>query len=238
MKAFLNGIQLQWKLDIRNRNILLTYYVVPLLFFAFMSGIFSSINPAAKDTLVQTMVVFGATMGAFLGTPAPLVDLFHSDIKKAYQVGRIPLWTGILNNFISAFLHLFLMSVVIIFISPIAFGATPPQAIFPFLIGLVFFLISSISIGTVLGLAVKNASRLTMISQIFFLPSVMLAGIMFPIDLLPSTLAKIGKLLPAYWGFTAMQSATIDFWQIFPMLCIILIMTIISFWLYQKQKTN
>ncbi len=238
MKAFLNGIQLQWKLDIRNRSILLTYYVVPLLFFAFMSGIFSSINPTAKDTLVQTMVVFGATMGAFLGTPSPLVDLFNSDIKKAYQVGRIPLWTGILNNFISAFLHLFLMSLVIILISPLAFGATPPQAIFPFLIGLIFFLISSIYIGTVLGLAVKNASRLTMISQIFFLPSVMLAGIMFPIDLLPPVLGKIGQLLPAYWGFTAMQSTTIDFLQLFPMLCIILIMVVISIWLYQKQKTN
>jgi hypothetical protein len=40
MSAFLYGVVLQWKLDFRNKGVLLTYYVVPLVFFAFMGGIF------------------------------------------------------------------------------------------------------------------------------------------------------------------------------------------------------
>ncbi|WP_230203599.1 hypothetical protein [Bacillus massiliigorillae] len=106
MRAFLYGVSLQWKLDLRNKGVLLTYYVVPLVFFFFMGGVFTSIDPLAKETLIQSMTIFGVTMGAFLGSPTPLIELFGSEIKKAYKVGGIPLWTAIVNNFISAFIHL------------------------------------------------------------------------------------------------------------------------------------
>ena len=51
MKALLYGIALQWKLDIRSKTLLITCYMVPLLFFAIMGGIFTSIMPESKDTL-------------------------------------------------------------------------------------------------------------------------------------------------------------------------------------------
>ena len=38
MGAFLYGTALQWRLDIRSRTLLITCYVVPLLFFAGIFG--------------------------------------------------------------------------------------------------------------------------------------------------------------------------------------------------------
>lgn len=64
MKAFLYGVSLQWKMDIRSKTLLITCYIVPLLFFAVMGGIFTSVMPDSKDTLIQSMTVFGVTMGA------------------------------------------------------------------------------------------------------------------------------------------------------------------------------
>ena len=43
MGAFLYGKSLQWKLDIRSKTLLITCYIVPLLFFAVMGGIFTSL---------------------------------------------------------------------------------------------------------------------------------------------------------------------------------------------------
>lgn len=57
MGAFLYGTALQWRLDIRSRTLLITCYVVPLLFFAMMGGIFTSVNPSARETLVPSMTV-------------------------------------------------------------------------------------------------------------------------------------------------------------------------------------
>jgi ABC-2 type transport system permease protein len=206
MKAFFYGVFIQWKLDLRNKGILITYYLVPLVFFGFIGMIFTSINPEAKDTLIQTMTIFAFTMGAFLGTPIPLVELYSSDIKKAYKVGGIPLWSGVFNNFISAFIHLFITGVIIYVTAPIAFDAKTPENPILYFLSMALFLVVHISIGTVLGLYIKSSSKLTMYSQFLFLPSLMLSGIMFPTDLLPKALKAAGNIFPATWGLKLMTS--------------------------------
>lgn len=81
MGAFLYGVFLQWKLDIRSKTLLITCYIVPLLFFAIMGGIFTSVMPESRYTLIQSMTVFGVTMGALIGLPPSLVEIYGSDIK-------------------------------------------------------------------------------------------------------------------------------------------------------------
>ncbi len=90
MGAFLYGTALQWRLDIRSRTLLITCYVVPLLFFAMMGGIFTSVNPSARETLVPSMTVMGVSMGALIGLPPSLVEIFsslHSSVGHYVPVG-------------------------------------------------------------------------------------------------------------------------------------------------------
>ncbi len=236
MSAFLYGITLQWKLDIRNKGVLLTYYIVPLVFFAFMGGIFTSINPVARDTLIQSMTVFGVTMGAILGAPTPLVELYGSEIKKAYKVGGIPLWAASINNFISAFIHLFIMSLVIFFISPLAFGAKTPINLIHYFLSLTIFIMASLMVGTILGLYIKSLSKLTMISQFIFLPSIMLSGIMFPVSMLPKVLEDIGKVFPATWGFKLMTSRGFSVKLLIPLVTIMFISICINVYKLSKIR--
>lgn len=230
MGAFLYGVILQWKIDIRNKGILLTYYVVPLVFFAFMGGIFTSIDPTAKNTLIQSMTVFGVTMGAILGAPIQLVELYASETKKAYKVGGIPLWVVAINNFISAFIHLFIMSIIIFFVAPIAFEAILPLRMVHYIISLAIFIIVSLIVGTLLGLFVKNTSKLTMVSQFIFLPSIMLSGIMFPITMLPKALEIVGRILPATWGYKLMINDVLDIKLLIPQFIILIICLCLSWY--------
>jgi len=238
MSAFLYGVLVQWKLDYRNKGILLTYYVVPLVFFAFMGGIFTSINPLAKETLIQSMMIFGVTMGAFLGTPIPLMEVLTSDIKKAYRVGGIPLWTVAVNNVISAFVHLSLMSGVILVIAPLIYKAKIPTNLAVYLLAQSIFILSSIAIGTLLGLFAKSATKLTMVAQLFFLPSVMVGGIMFPSSMLPSFLQTVGMIFPATWGFKATVSPIFDFGLVWPMLLVIVGCGIVAVMKIAKLKSE
>lgn len=59
---------------------------------------------------------------------------------------------------------------------------------------LAVYIAVSLSIGSILGLAVKNQAKLSMVSQLVFLPSLMLSGIMFPSNLLPETFEAAGKV--------------------------------------------
>ncbi len=221
MSAFFYGVFLQWRLDIRSKALLITCYVVPLLFFAVMGGIFTAVNPAAKDTLTQSMTVMGVSMGALIGLPPSLVEVYQSDIKKMYQANGVPLYLGLASMFLSAFVHLLLMSGIIYIAAPLAFGAAAPAQPLRYFAALALFIAASLGIGSALGLAVKKQAKLTMISQLFFLPSIMLAGIMCPADLLPRAFAAAGKLLPAAWGYLAMADGGLRPGNLWPLAAVL-----------------
>lgn len=201
MSAFFYGVALQWKLDIRSRSLLITCYLVPLLFFAIMGGIFTSLDPGAKATLIPAMTVMGVSMGALIGLPPSLLETYGSDIKKVYKANGVPLWLGLVTMFLSAFLHLMLMSTIICVTAPLAFDAALPENLPLHFAALAVFLAASLSVGCILGLTVKSQAKLTMVSQLFFFPSIMLSGIMFPANLLPEFFISLGKLFPAAWGY-------------------------------------
>ena len=52
MKTILYGVSVQFKMDLRSNTLLVTCYAVPLLFFLIMGGIFTSLMPEAKQTLI------------------------------------------------------------------------------------------------------------------------------------------------------------------------------------------
>ena len=212
MSAFFYGLALQWRLDIRSKSLLITCYVVPLLFFAIMGGIFTSINPEAKATLIQSMTVMGVTMGALIGLPPSLAEVYGSDIKKMYRANGVPLYLGLVSMAISAFLHLSMMSVIICVAAPFAFDAALPASLPQYACSLAVLIAVSLSIGSVLGLAVRNQAKLTMISQLFFLPSIMLSGI-----LLPQFFEMLGKLFPATWGYALMVGEGFSFATLWPL---------------------
>lgn len=204
MSGFFYSVALQWKLDIRSKSLLVTCYVVPLLFFLLMGGIFTSVMPEMKQTLIQSMIVMSVSMGAFIGLPPSLIETYGSEIKKVYKANGAPAASGLVTMFLSAFIHLTLMSVVILALSPLLFGAVLPDCLPHFFSALAFYIAASLCVGSILGLAVKNQGKLTMIAQLVFLPSIMLSGILFPADLLPDVLKHTGRVLPAFQGFQLM----------------------------------
>ena len=223
MGAFLYGTSLQWKLDIRSKTLFITCYIVPLLFFAIMGGIFTSIMPEARYTLIQSMTVFGVTMGALIGLPPSLVEIYSSDIKKVYKANGVPLYLGLVLTNISAYIHLFIMSIILYIAAPLAFNAKIPEAPALYFASLAVFIAVSLGVASIIGLAVKDQAKTSMVSIIIFLPSVMLSGIMFPIKMLPETFEMAGKLFPASWGYKAMAEGAFQFENLLPLIAILIL---------------
>ena len=223
MSAFLYGVSLQWKLDIRSKTLLVTCYIVPLLFFAIMGGIFTSVMPEARYTLIQSMTVFGVTMGALIGLPPSLVEIYSSDIKKVYKANGVPLYLGLALTNISAYIHLFLMSIILYIAAPLVFDAEIPENPGMYFISLAIFIAVSLSIASIIGLAVKDQAKTSMVSIIIFLPSIMLSGIMFPIDLLPKAFEMVGKIFPASWGYKVMADSTFQLENLLPLIVILIL---------------
>lgn len=223
MGAFLYGIYLQWKLDIRSKTLLITCYIVPLLFFAIMGGIFTLLCLEARYTLIQSMTVFGVTMGALIGLPPSLVEIYSSDIKKVYKANGVPLYLGLVLTNISAYIHLFIMSIILYIAAPLAFNAEIPENPVLYFASLAIFIAVSLSIASIIGLAVKDQAKTSMVSIIIFLPSIMLSGIMFPIELLPKAFEIVGKIFPASWGYRVMTDSTFQLENLLPLVAILIL---------------
>lgn len=238
MNGFLYSLTLQWKLDIRSKSLLVTYYIVPLIFFLLMGGIFTSVMPEMGSTLIQSMIVMSISMGAFLGLPPSLIETYGSDIKKIYKANGVPIHLGLVTMVFSAFLHLMITSMVILLLAPILFKANLPSQFPLFFLTLAIYIFVSLSIGSILGLTVNNQAKLTMIAQLIFLPSIMLSGIMFPITLLPDFLQAIGRLFPASWGYRLMLENGFSLENLWYLILVSCIAIISSFFLLNKQKSN
>ena len=238
MTGFLYSLTLQWKLDIRSKSLLVTYYIVPLIFFLLMGGIFTSVMPEMGSTLIQSMIVMSVSMGAFLGLPPSLIETYGSDIKKIYKANGVPIHLGLVTIVLSAFLHLMITCMVILLLAPILFKANLPSQFPLFFLALAIYIFVSLSIGSILGLTVNNQAKLTMIAQLVFLPSIMLSGIMFPISLLPDFLQILGRVFPAYWGYRLMLENDFsleNLWYLILVSCIAVMTCIL---LLNKQKSE
>jgi len=238
MNCFLYSLVLQWKLDIRSKSLLVTFYIVPLIFFLIMGGIFTSVMPEMGSTLIQSMLVMSVSMGAFLGLPPSLVEIYGSDIKKIYNANGVPIYLGLVTILLSAFVHLMMTCIVILLLAPILFKASLPTQLPIFLLSLTIYIIVSLSIGCILGLTLKNQAKLTMLAQLVFLPSIMLSGIMFPISLLPDFLQVIGHVFPAYWGYRLMLENGFSIENLWYMIFIFCIAVMIGILLLNKQKSE
>ena len=227
MKAFLYGVKLQFKMDIRSKTMLITCYLVPLVFFFFMSGIFTSIDPTAVKTLIPAMSVFVITMSALIGVPPSLGEVYGSEIKKMYKANGVPLSLGVITQFISSFIHTLIVCLIVFAVAPIAFKAELPKNLPLYFCSLIVLLSVTLAIGCIIGLLIKVQAKQTMLEMIIFLPSIMLSGIMFSATLLPDFMQYMAYIFPATIGFQAMSK--FEIWHlpmlvtIFTVLCIVII---------------
>ena len=236
MKALFYGITLQFKMDIRSKSLLITCYLVPLLFFAIMGEIFTSITPESKNTLIQSMTIMGVSMGTLIGLPPSIIEIYGTKIKKMYYANNVPIYFGLVSLTISTLIHLIIMSIIITIVAPIVFDAKVPSNLLLYFGSLILFVITSLSIACILGLLVKNQAKLTMFSQLVFLPSIMLSGIMFPTDLLPEFLSNLGKLFPASWTYPLLIQNKFNLNDFFPLLIILIFMIIGCYLLLKKHS--
>lgn len=227
MKAFLYGVGLQFKMDIRSKTMLITCYLVPLVFFFFMSGIFTSVDPSAVNTLIPSMSIFVITMSALIGLPPSLGEVYSGEVKKVYKANGVPLSLGVITQFISSFIHTLIVCLIVFAVAPFVFKAELPANLPLYFCSLVVLLCVTLAIGCVIGLAVKTQAKQTMVAMIIFLPSVMLSGIMFPATMLPNFMQYLAYIFPATIGFQAMTDFQI--WQLPTLLGILMILVIIIF---------
>jgi ABC-2 type transport system permease protein len=203
MRAFLNHFTFEFRTGIRNKTLLLMNYLFPLGFFLMMGFIMAEINPPFRQDIIPAMVVFGILAATLLGIPDPLVNARENGIFRSYKINGIPSLSILVIPALTTILHLTIVSIIITITAPMLFQAPLPVNWINFI--LIFFALTFACAGiSVLIGVVSPSSRMTVLwSQLIFVPSMLLGGLMLPYSMLPDIAGKFAQLLPATHAMNA-----------------------------------
>ena len=200
MKAFMTHLAIQFRGDLRDKGILMVYYLVPLVFYVVMGSIMKLPQMNISEHLIISITIFALSMPAFLGLPQTLVKAREDGILQAFRVAGIPSWSLPLSAIAISLLHIMIVACVILLTAPVIFSVSLPSNIAFHLLCIALIALASEALGILLACFVKKQSTLTLAGQCLFMPTIMLTGIMFPANILPKPMQMIGLVLPASQG--------------------------------------
>ncbi|HSM72632.1 MAG TPA: ABC transporter permease [Anaerolineales bacterium] len=206
MNAFLHHFSFEFRTGIRNKQLLLMNYLFPLGFYLMMGLIMPGINPPFLDNLIPAMVVFAILAATLLGIPDPLVNARENGIFRSYKINGIPSLSILIIPALTTTLHLVIVVALITFTAPLFFHAPLPIDWFAYILVFLTMTFACTGLSVLIGV-VSPSSRMTVLwSQVIFLPSMMLGGLMVPFSLLPATAGRFAQLLPATLAMNALDS--------------------------------
>jgi len=203
MNAFANHFTFEFRTGIRNKQLLLMNYLFPLGFYLMMGFVMPVINPLFLETMIPAMVVFAILAATLLGLPDPLVSAREAGIFRSYKINGVPSTSILTIPALTTTLHLVIVAIIITASAPLLFDAPLPVNWISY--GLTFFALAFACAGiSVLIGVISPSTRMTVLwSQLFFIPSMLLAGLMLPYSMLPVVAGKIAQILPATHAMNA-----------------------------------
>jgi ABC-2 type transport system permease protein len=220
MTAFITHFAFEFKTGLRNPTAMLMNYLFPLGFYAMMGLIMTQINPGFKNTLVPAMVVFAIMASNLLGLPNPLVDSREAGIYRSFKINGVPALSILSIPAMSTIFHALIVSVIITLTAPI-FDSSMPQNWLAFALITLLAAATFGTIGMLIGVIATSGRSVVLYTQLIFLPSMLLGGMMLPIEILPAAFQPIAAIFPttqamqAYLGLAYGQPTLLN-----PMVCV------------------
>lgn len=205
MTAFVNHFSFEFRTGIRNKQMLLMNYLFPLGFFLMMGLIMTGINPLFLDTMTPAMVIFAILVATLLGIPDPLVNARENGIFRSYKINGIPALSILTIPALTTMLHLAIVAAIITVTGPLLFDAPAPENWLNYILVFIATALCMAGVSVLIGVVSPNSRVTVLYSQLIFIPSILLAGLMFPFSMLPDAAGMVARLLPATQAMNAFK---------------------------------
>jgi len=196
MTAFANHFAFEFKTGLRNSNLLLMNYLFPLGFYAAMGVVMTQINPLFTATMTPAMVVFATMASTILGLPGPLVESREAGIYRSYKINGVPAASILAIPVLTTIFHTLIVCVIISLTATPFFKGVAPANWGAFALITLLTAITCGAIGALIGVISNNSRATVLWSQLIFLPSMLLGGLMMPLDMLPQSVRPVSAFLP------------------------------------------
>jgi ABC-2 type transport system permease protein len=205
MNAFTAHFAFEFRAGVRNKMLLFLNYLFPPGLFLMLGFILTGLNPFFREVIIPGMVVISVMAAYLLGTPEPLVAAREAGIFRSYKINGVPPAPILVIPSITTGLHTLIVTTVITAAAPLLFEAPLPVNWWGFVLSLAAFMVATAGMAVVIGVVSANSRVVILWSQLVFIPSMLLGGIMIPYGELTPGVAAASRLLPATQAMNAFR---------------------------------
>lgn len=204
MTAFTNHLSFEFKTGMRSPTHLLMNYLFPLGFYAVMGLVMTQINPPFQETLIPALILVTIMAACILGLPTPIVEARAKGIYRSYKINGVPALSVLAIPALTTMFHALIACTVIALSAGSLFGGVEPERWGVFAALVLLSAANLGALGMLIGVAAASARGVMLWSQLIFLPSMLLGGLMLPLEILPASMQRYTALLPTTHAMQAM----------------------------------
>lgn len=213
MKSFRTLLKNEFKLNIRNMNMVIFAVIMPLIVLIILGFIYGT-KPAADGAAYTFMEQsFGALCcisicaGGLMGLPLVVSEYRERKILKRFQVTPISPAKLLLVEFLIYVIYC-IVSMLTLFLAAMLFWKIKIHGSFLLFLGSwLLTMVSTLSIGLLVGGIAKNMKSASVIACILYFPMLIFSGATLPFEVMPIIMQKIIGVLPLTQGMQLMKAA-------------------------------
>lgn len=211
MKRFFTFLKTELKLSLRDMNMPIFAVIMPMVIFVIL-GVIYGVKPAfdgADYTFLEQS--FGAVSavaicaGGLMGLPQAVSGLRELKILKRFRVTPVsPVF--ILGVELSLYIVYCTVSLATLAVAALLWGVRLHGSLLAFLGSWALTMLSTLSIGMLVGGVAKDVKQASIIASILYFPMLIFSGTTLPIEVMPKAMQKIVSFFPLTQGITMMKN--------------------------------
>ena len=212
MKRFFTFLKTELKLSLRDMNMPIFAVIMPLVIFIILGVIYGAkpaYDGAGYTFLEQSFGAVSAVAicaGGLMGLPQAISGLRELKILKRFRVTPVsPVF--VLGAELSMYIVYCIALLATLTVAALLWGVRMHGSLPAFLGSWALTMISTLSVGMLVGGVAKDVKQASVIASILYFPMLIFSGATLPLEVMPRGMQRIVGLFPLTQGITMMKNA-------------------------------
>lgn len=212
MRSFGTLFKNELKLNIRNMNMVIFAIIMPLVvlvILGFIYGIKPATDGAAYTFMEQSfgaLCTISICAGGLMGLPLVISEYRERKILKRFQVTPVSPLKLLIVEFTIYVVYCLVSMLTLIFTALLIWNVKISGSWLAFLGSWLLTMVSTLSIGMMVGGIAKNSKTASVIACILYFPMLIFSGATLPFEVMPIAMQKIVNVFPMTQGIQLMKS--------------------------------
>ena len=213
MKAFYTLLKNELKLNIRNMNMVIFAVILPLVVLVILGFLFGT-DPAADgadytflEQSIGALCAISICAGGLMGLPLVVAEYRERKILKRFQITPISPVMLLAVELLIYVLYALVSLITLLLVSGLAWSIQLRGNWARFTGSWLLTVLSTLSIGMMVGGIAKNAKSASVAACILYFPMLIFSGATLPFEVMPEVMQKVISVFPLTQGIQLMKAA-------------------------------